>query len=114
AHKGQRNQKPAAAAIGKDRGVNGKEAHADEAAHQGAEKAVAAVELAGAVVTAHAEDDTNAGEGRTAVQKVIYQGAQRGCQSCFDVSQPHAGEMVRAFEQHGIPPGKYWNTAPLL
>ena len=76
ADEGQGHQEPAVAAVGKQVHIKGEEPHADKAAHQRAEEAVAAVETALLIAAAHAEDGADAGKGRAAVQKVVDQGTQ--------------------------------------
>ncbi len=47
---------------------------------------------AGPVVAAHAENGTDAGEGRATVQKIIDQRAERDGDGGLDVPKPHRGE----------------------
>ena len=91
-HQGHQQQRVAALRI--EEQVNPEEGHAQKPADGGAEEAVSAVELGIFQIAAHAEDGADAGEGGTAVQKIVDQSTERGGQSRLDIAHSDFGKAA--------------------
>ena len=88
------------AAIRIEDDVQPEEDHAQHAADDGAEKAVAAVQPGVVHVAAHAEDRADAGKGGVAVHQEVQQCAQGCRQGRFDVALAHVQVKVILAQIH--------------
>ena len=91
----QHQQQSGVATLGMEDQVEAEQAHAQKAAEDGAEEAVAATEPGAGHVRAHAKDGTDAGEGRVAVNEEIEHSTKRRRQGSLDVAHANMeGVMI--------------------
>ena len=88
-HQRHQQQRPAPLRVKNE--VHAEQRHADHAADDGAEQAVAAVELGVLHIGAQAEDGADAGKGGAAVKKEIDQGADGRRRGGLDGAHTHGG-----------------------
>ena len=97
-NKGQRDQQPVVTTLGIEDQIEPEQDDADQAADNGTEEAVSAIELGVLQVAAHTEDSADTGERRTSVgKKGVNQCTNGRCQGSFKITHSNFRNTAKNF-----------------